>query len=137
MRVRPAQSPIIVFILASSFLLTGCGKFTSEETSDTVSSKMEPSYCSTISAVSIGTTVTATARYQAWTMNTSTGLTMAYDTNPIRRAEVQILAANGSTIQCGETDNNGNLSLSIPRAARTYVLKFLSRADNSFYKASV
>lgn len=134
---RPlAVHPILVLSLTSA-VLSGCAKPAVDEGSGAISSKAEPTYCSTVSVVTSGTTITSLARYQAWTMNTTNGLTSAFDTNPIRRAEVQVVSSDGSTVQCGETDNSGNISISIPRVAGTYTLKVFSRADNTFYKASV
>lgn len=96
----------------------------------------ESSYCSTVSNPSPATLVTATAQYQYRLVNRLLGLTTV-QTADIRRAEVQVLDSSGTIIQCGETDASGGISISIPRTAGTYTLKVLSRADNSYVRASV
>ncbi len=95
----------------------------------------EKTYCSTVVSPTTATTVTATAQYK-YRVATSLGLGAASTAN-IRRAEVEILDSNGSTVQCGETDDSGAISMNIPRTAGTYTLKVYSRADNSYLHASV
>lgn len=119
----------------------GCG---SNPGADTVSGPQklygdigaERSYCSTTTSYSPSTTITATAQYRYRVVSRSQGLTGAATGN-IRYAEVRVLDGSGNTIQCGETDGSGNISLSVPRTAGTYSLVVYSRADNSYAKVSV
>jgi hypothetical protein len=99
----------------------------------------EGSYCSTVSSPSPAITVTAIATYKARPVIPGTGLGTPAGSvsNPIRFAEVQVLNASGTIIQCGETNATGAISVDIPQAAGTYTLKVLSRADNTNFKASV
>ncbi len=62
----------------------------------------------------------------------------SFRVSPIARAEVHVYDSGGALIQCGETDLNGQFSLSVPAAAnRSYTLQVLSRASNEAYKVSV
>ena len=96
----------------------------------------EKAYCSPVSTSSPTTTVTSTAQYQFRTVNRLVGLTTA-GTGSIRYAEVQILDSNGSTVQCGETDSSGAISLAMPKIPGNYTLKVFSRSDNNYVKASI
>lgn len=128
-------------IIALSFILSGCLKGPQAET---VSASFqlygnigsESTYCSTVTSYSPATVVSATAQYQYRLVNRLVGLT-SVQTGNIRRAEVRVLDSAGATIQCGETDGSGGISISIPRTAGTYTLKVYSRAENSYVKASV
>ncbi|RYZ83748.1 MAG: hypothetical protein EOP04_19365, partial [Proteobacteria bacterium] len=106
----------------------------------------ESAYCGAAQATTYSgstTLVTGNAKFNYrnldWTSGSCTGLCG----NPrnsslnIPFAEVHVVDASGATIQCGETDESGNYSMTIPRVAGTYVVHVLSRAMNSNYKASV
>lgn len=57
---------------------------------------------------------------------------------PIRRAEVVILDSENNIVQCGETDEEGDYSLSLPRDGALYRVRVLSRGLNENYvRASV
>jgi hypothetical protein len=127
-------------LLILMFALFGCGpKAETEDTSSTAplfgSIGSEKTYCSTVNNPTTSTTVTATAQYR-YRPATALGLRAAATAN-IRYAEVAVLNSSGTTIQCGETDGNGAISVNIPRTAGTYTLKVFSRADNSHVRASV
>lgn len=120
--------------------LSACGNKSSDpEPASTASIGSEKAYCSSVSLPSTATTISATATYQ-YRVVTPTGGSAGLgspSTASIRYAEVEILDANGSTVQCGETDASGGISINIPRTAGTYTLKVYSRADNNNLKASV
>ena len=97
----------------------------------------ESSYCSTVSSPSPATTVTATAQFSARQVSRSQGLIAPGANKPIRYAEVRVLNSSGTTVQCGQTAVDGTISIAIPRTAGTYSLRVYSRADNSYYKASI
>jgi hypothetical protein len=82
------------------------------------------------------TNITATATFARYD-DSASGLTTITTNHPIRYAEYHLLDANGGQIQQGETDGSGNISLFIPQNAGTYTLSVNSRADNSYYRASV
>ncbi len=96
----------------------------------------EASYCSTISTFTTSSTITGTAIYKRRAFY-ALGLGDVDTTDyPIRRAEVRVLS--GSTVvQCGETDNSGNFSLSLPQNSNTYTIQVNSRAFNSYVKTSI
>ena len=83
------------------------------------------------------TTITGTARYNYYDDTGATGLNNFGAAKPIRHAEVHILDAAGNEIQRGETNGSGAISLTIPRAAGSYVLRVNSRAENVHYRVSV
>ena len=128
---------LFVFILG----LVGCAKGPDADTSPSTdnlygSIGSEKSYCSSVSNPTTATAITATAQFKYRQVNRLVGLTTSA-TGTIKRAEVQILDSGGTTIQCGETNATGGISINIPRTAGTYTLKVLSRAENNYVKASV
>jgi hypothetical protein len=99
----------------------------------------EIAYCSNpISYSGVTTTITGTAQFSRFNDydGVHTGL-YTVQTLPIRHAEVVLLDSSGVTIQCGETDNSGAISMIIPRSSGSYTLQVNSRADNAFVKVSV
>jgi hypothetical protein len=56
---------------------------------------------------------------------------------PIRYAEVQITAADGSIVQCTETDGSGNFSAQIPGDGAAYNVNVMARASNSHNTAYI
>jgi hypothetical protein len=117
----------------------GCSKKRSSSNNNNEYSNInytkEVSYCSPLSSAS-GLTVTATGYFLAREVTTS-GLEGPLPAQAIRRAEVEILNSSGEVIQCGETDDSGIASLTIPSQQGQYTFRFNSRAFNSYYKASV
>jgi hypothetical protein len=47
---------------------------------------------------------------------------------PIRHAEVQVKKSNGLLVQCGETDNDGQFSLTVPQTSEMYIVSIYSRS---------
>ncbi len=115
-----------------SSLISDCNR-----TSPLVVGPTEKSYCSSSPSYS-GVTITGTAQFQARIVAGGlSGLLGPGAAQPIRRAEVEVADANGTVVQCGETDGSGNFSLDIPTGSSEMSLKIRSRGDNSFIKASV
>lgn len=57
---------------------------------------------------------------------------------PVRRAEVVILDSQNNVVQCGETDNEGDFSLTLPRDGALYRVRVHSRGLNDLHvRASV
>lgn len=56
---------------------------------------------------------------------------------PIRRAEIIVKNAEGTIVQCAETDNAGSFTASIPGDGGTYTVQVASRANNSHNTAYV
>lgn len=130
-----------LYLALFSVAIFGCGKKVVEETSTAGSLfgaiGSESSYCSSVSSPSPATTVSATAQFYARQVSNSLGLIGPGAAKPIRYAEVRVINTAGATIQCGETNASGAISIAIPRTAGTYTLRVYSRADNNFMKASV
>lgn len=99
---------------------------------------VEKTYCNPKSVtINDPVVVTGTAQFQAYqaTANGLGNLT----TKPIRFAEVRLLNAAGSVIQCSQTDNLGTYSFQVekPSDAATYSVEVTSRADSDMVKASI
>lgn len=102
----------------------------------------EPEYCGTSISLPGGTfTITGTAQFTSRVTVTSAGawyLDYTFNTKPIAYAEFHVYDSANKRIQCGETASNGTFSTQIPNTPNTqYTLKIFSRANNSFYKASI
>lgn len=96
----------------------------------------EKTLCSSITSYSSPVTISLTATYQKRIM-TSTGLGNAGAAQPIRYAEVEVTNSGGTTIQCGETNSSGQVSLQIPSSTSAHTVRIYSRANNSSAIASV
>jgi hypothetical protein len=108
----------------------------------------EATFCS--SSITYSDTVTASGtaiyvRREAWGNLSSGGLGSASTTatlhpatsHPIRQAEVRVTDPSGAVVQCGQTDNSGAFSVSLPRGSTTYTVAVNSRAYNNLVRASV
>lgn len=131
-------------VLAISTLVS-CGQ-KAKSKSDSSVSALEEAYCSDVTAVSGGVSLTGTAHYQYYKAVyelTRSGLVKDSNnepfSNPIRHAEVRVFNSKGSIVQCGETDDSGGISLAIPAplAMETYTVAVDSRGNNNYVKASV
>lgn len=97
----------------------------------------ESSYCTTSANPATFYTITGAAQYKRRKF-TANGLGSIDATNfPIRRAEVQVLNAAGTIVQCTETSATGTFSFKIPDDGAAYTVKVLSRSFNQYNKASV
>ncbi len=139
MLVRNSRSLLI--LLAFVWTVVGCGSSSDNDAPPATnplygSIGTEKAYCTPVTVTATSTAITATAQYQYRPVNRTVGLT-APSTANIRYAEVLVLDSSGNTVQCGETDSSGNISLTIPRVAGTYTLKVNSRSENSNVKASI
>jgi hypothetical protein len=68
---------------------------------------------------------------------TASGNMVAQAPRPIRYAEVQITRADGSIVQCTETDASGNFTTQIPGDGARYNVNVLARSSNSHNSAYV
>lgn len=128
-------------LLFSSLFLTACLKSPDSgggTSTGGINLVAESSYCSTVTSVTTPTTITAQAQFYQRAL-TSSGLGTASTAVlvDIPYAEVVVYNSAGKSIQCGETDGSGQISLQIPKTAGTYTLQVNSRSDNSQVKASV
>lgn len=98
----------------------------------------EPTYCSSVETFGDAVTITGGARYQRRDVSVGVGLGAVSGTlHPIRHAELAVVDASGTVIQCGETDASGNFSISVPRGSANLSIQVRSRANNNQYKASI
>ena len=138
-----------LFVVVIGLLLSGCaGEVGQTGDSDGrvsvyYSGPSELSYCSNVRTFSIPVTITGTAVYQKREIvlpdinGENGGLGDASSDIPIRRAEVRVTNSSGTEVQCGETDNSGNFSITLPTGTGSYKIWVNSRADNSYVKVSV
>lgn len=137
-----------MILAALTAMLNACGDL--GELKTTTNTRVSPAYadgpaekafCGTVTNYSTPVTITLTATYQKRVMDSdgvgTDGLGNAGALLPIRRAEVQVYDQSGNTIQCGETDASGNVSLQIPSSTSSHSVRVFSRADNTYLKASV
>lgn len=141
---QSVRSYFVILVFAS--LLMSCAQPSSTNTLTPARPQTaEKVYTGTPTAYSgTTTTITATAlfeRYDDYVQSgggtSNNGLAGMSLNNPIRYAEFHIYDADGNRIQQGETGSNGSISAQIPQAAGNYSLWVNSRAENSFYRASV
>ena len=131
---------VISIILAT---LPGCNVSMSSGSLSSASSSPEAQICGSIldySGSANTATITGTAQFEAYQV-TSSGLGGIL-TSPIRFAEVRVLDTNLNVVQCGTTDNSGQVSLIVPKPSaagttKSYTLEINSRALNSQIKVSV
>lgn len=145
LRNRIASRSLALALIAG--LMSGCGGGGGGDgggsTPPASVSLPEDSYCGTALSISgPSVTISGSAEFQFRPTVLSGGkrvLSSAPSVKPIRRAEVHITDANGTILQCGETQNDGSFSLTapLPTGASTYSVKVNSRGNNDFVKASI
>ena len=136
----PTYSAFFVGFLFSVGLTIsmGCSPLsTSSENSGACEPRPEELYCSTAKTVSNGVAVTGTGLYYYRPTVLNSGLTGDPVAGKISFAEVVVKDAAGTVVQCGNTDEQGAFSLSLPRTAGSYTLSINSRADNARLHVSV
>lgn len=146
----------LLFLIYVAGLISSCtptrfdsGNAPGETSSNICSSvQTESSECSsTLSVGSSPVTVTGTANFNKRSVNVSTSGSNVTDivlgaplstALPIKYAEVQVLNASGTIVQCGTTNSAGALKavdgtsdLQIPSSAGTYTVKVLSRSNKT------
>jgi hypothetical protein len=129
-----ATNILVLFALFSA----ACSKQESSGTSSQSSFAFteEPAFCETVSPISGGLVLTARAQFLARQV-TASGLLGPGPVEDIKFAEVEVTDARGIRIQCGTTDENGGISMLLPRNPGNYNLRVYSRSDSSSYKVSV
>lgn len=109
--------------------------------SPTFTGVSETAYCgTTISPGGSPVTITGDATYQeraSFDAGVSKGLGSPSAGISIRHAEVLVVNASGTRVQCTETDASGNFSFQIPASTSSYTIYINSRANNTFAKVSV
>jgi hypothetical protein len=98
----------------------------------------EKGYCSTVTDYSsvANVTISGSAFFKRREASVA-GLGNPSAARPIRYAEVRVLNASGTTVQCAETLVNGAYSFVVPQRTGTYTVEVTSRANNSKLKAYV
>ncbi len=125
---------LLIFSLATLASI-GCAQKFSTTSNSSVSAMAETDYCGTSVSFSGGTTITATAQYQRFDDGTS-GLSTT-SVRPIRFAEVHVFTADGTRVNCTETDASGKISVMVPAGSGRYTMRVNSRANNASVKASI
>lgn len=140
-----------VFRISLLFLMISCGELkvsTVEEIKKRISPAYvgppEPPYCSqeaSLNAELESITVEGIAKYEYREFEDTSSFQglgdIADSPNPIRYAEYVVIDGLGQQIQCGETDDTGHFSFTVPHGNEIYRLRIRSRANNNFYKVSV
>lgn len=122
---------------------TSCGRLKSanlavesidQRISPEYSGPPEKPYCGGSVVFSPGVTISGKAEYEYRTISYTSefrGLGEVAETNkPIRFAEVVIIDSEDNIIQCGETDIDGNYTLSMPADSGLYRIRVHSRSNN-------
>ncbi len=122
----------IFLLISSSLLVTHCGGSSSGGGSASASQALTPP-CSTVTSYTDPITITGSAQFEYRT-NGNGAIAAPL---PIRHLEVRVTDQNGTDIQCGSTDSNGQFSIQLPNNGSTVNLKINTLADNSFLKAYV
>lgn len=146
------------FMMLFFLSLTHCGKLNSanlavesidERISPTYDGPPEPTYCGgPTSFTGPNITVSGTAKYEYRELIYTTTFKGLGDVpededgnpihSPIRRAEVVILNSENEVVQCGETDAEGDFSLTLPNDGGIYRVRVYSRGfSDDHVKASV
>ncbi len=112
-------------------LCFGCSS--SSDGGSNQSSTPPVTYCNNILSFNDSVTITGTAQYQY----RANGNGAVAGPNPIRHAEVRVTNTGGGVVQCGETDANGQFSISLPKNNSTVFINVTSRSNNNFLKAYV
>lgn len=142
MRISTSAKNVIIYAARLTFgftLLSGCGPTnftTSPSPANAIASSPEAGNCTPVSAGATPVTITGDAIYFYRTTHSTIGLNGNPVSADIRFAEIAIYNSSGSLIQCGETDNNGDFSLQIPKVAGTYRVQVNSRSAANSTKVS-
>lgn len=144
MRVHsfPLFNRVKIHWVCGFVLLVGCAQ---EKSSSPLRDRISPvyngpaelSYCSQVRSFTSPVTITGHATYQARTIDGLGRLQAPSAAKPIRHAEVRVTNAAGTEVQCGTTDVNGQINVTLPPNTGLYKIAINSRADNSFVKVSV
>lgn len=138
-----------IFLLLSLISTAGCSVNLSGSSPGSTTPTVLPELaaCTTSTTYSLPVTVTGTASFYkrglaiSNTGSTITKITLSSPTSvtlPIKYAEVRVLNAAGTVVQCGSTNATGALkaidgtsSLNIPNTPGSYIIQVLSRAQHT------
>lgn len=139
--------PLFLFWAFLNLYSCAPGSSESQNASPSTPTVAETSLCSISSSYSPSVTITGSATFykRGLTVSKSAGvvtqMTLSSPTStalPIKYAEIQILNAAGTVVQCGKTNASGALkaldgtsNLTIPSSAGTYTVQVLSRANHT------
>jgi hypothetical protein len=129
----------LLLLTSITLLVSGLGCSQKQDSSSSQSRFTvveEPEFCEQSQIFENPATVTSKAQFLAREV-TSFGLEGPSPAQDIKFAEVQVLDSHQHPVQCGMTDELGNISLNLPAAKGSYTLKVLSRSHSPYYQASV
>lgn len=125
--------------LAVMIFMAACGP--KESSSDGSGSAaptqaQESAYCTTRETYPTGVSLTGQALFEYRAMNLNQGLGNPTSAG-IPLAEVVVTNAAGAVVQCGETEDDGDIALTIPSTPGTYQVSIRSRSFTSKLRVSV
>lgn len=144
--VKAHSAPIhlYLYLVVVAFLTSSCTLRDLElDMGSTLSASKEPGYYSSPTTYSDASSVVvsfkAEAKFRPILEYSGTYYLgpVSNEIRPIPYAEFHIYNSQGTRIQQGETDKNGNISAKIPKTIGTYSIKVFSRSFNSYLKVSV
>lgn len=143
-KAHSVQIHLYLYLVVAAFLTSSCTLRDLElDMGSTLSASKEPGYYSNPTTYSESTSLLVTFKAEAKfrpILEYNGGYYLGPVSNelrPIPYAEFHIYNSQGSRIQQGETDKNGNISARIPKTVGTYSIKVFSRSFNSYLKVSV
>lgn len=126
------------FAVLSAWTLSACNPPEVQSNDEGEQQAVEIEYCASVMSYPGGVSLNGVAEFQYRAVEgTYHRLYGNPVTDGIAHAEVVVQNAAGSAVQCGETDDNGNIALTLPAGAGTYKLLVRSRAYNASLKASI
>lgn len=135
---------LYLYLVVVAFLTSSCTLRNLElDMGSTLSASKEPGYYAQpttyTESSSLLVTFKAEAKFRPILESSGTYYLgpVSSELRPIPYAEFHIYNSQGTRIQQGETDKNGNISARIPKTVGNYSIKVFSRSFNSFLKVSV
>ncbi len=146
--MNPVTARFFILLLLAS-LMVACGKsFTVKQEFQAPPAANESEFCSVSTSYNPGVLVSGTAKYRrrGTNLQINSGVVTSATTGaviatplPIKYAEIRVLNTAGAIIQCGTTNNIGELraldgtsSLFLPNDAGNFTIEVLSRANYTF-----
>jgi hypothetical protein len=138
------SSNLLIALLSTCLASFGCSKVSSDDSNSNPQEVAEVDLCTTSTTYSPSATINGTATFSKRGLSTTlnSGRVESFKLGglvtgiPIRFAEVRVLSAAGTVVQCGKTDSSGALKaldgssdLQIPSTAGTYTVEVLSRTN--------
>lgn len=140
----PRVNLLLLIVLCISSLISCSNGGGGGGDQSSVATSAEPANCIDVRSYADSVTITGTANYQYRPIaitNSSQGIIYGLSGNPVTAtipfAEIEVLNASNDIVQCGNTDENGNFSLSVQKNMGALRVRVLSRAFNTKLKLSV